>query len=206
MQMYVRKSLVMSFTFFCWMTGWAWPDAGQLQYLYEQMGVSSDISYEATLVMTELPESKPGLTATLYYSRGNLRTEGEWQGQSFATILRTDGTLYAMNQLTEAVWIRSKIPATAEEDQLTVTLLGEETREGVLCLKYSLQDKDKNDFGFVWVQDSIICRMEMPKGRITTVAEYRDIVRKPLADALFLPPEMARVRQIDALPPDDQGA
>ena len=49
------------------MPGLLWSDTNQLSYLYEQMGLSPEISYRAAMLMTTKPEVQPGMTAKMTF-------------------------------------------------------------------------------------------------------------------------------------------
>lgn len=159
-----------------------------LAAIYEQLGLSQDISYSAEMVMSTAKGSTP-VKMKMYYSKGDIRTEGEQEGMRFVMIMKKDGEMLTYNDAMK-MWIKTSMNDIMEDDQMPkYKKIGEEDIEGKKAIRYEFEDPATKLKTVVWVADGMIIRNKniTPNGA-EQIITYENVKKGDLDQALFSPP------------------
>lgn len=175
---------------------------GNLSKIYNQLGLKQNISYTAEMISEGGMTGKDKrFTFQMYYKDGNIRTEGEQAGMKFMMIMKADGTIYSYNDAMKK-WVMTSMNTVMDKNSRMpeYVKIGEENVDGKNCIRFEAVDPETKLKNIVWVNDGIIFKnMSIIPNGAEQVVYYRNVVKKDLDDALFMPPQGEDVQDMSEM-------
>lgn len=174
-------------------------NSNNLSKIYEQLGLSMNVSYSADMEITPASKNQPNLK--VFYKNGNMRTEGSANGMQIIMIMSKNGVIYSYNDQMKS-WIKTETSVLfGKENPIPdYKKIGTEILDDKNCEKFESVEPKMNIKTTVWINDGIIYKNSsiMPNAE-EQIVKYKNIEKKELNDALFTPPAGAQIQDMSEM-------